>query len=171
MLLMGSTVNHKSQATPERPHRVAHFVTKPVQAKSFALYHMILNTEIPSSSNTPNPLQNNIKCDLSKIEECEFIKWCRKYPLQVTEPQWFALATNLANLEGGQELFYEISRLDMFRYNHQQTQRLIERVLNRGYNPVGCEKIKASGFPCPKLKYCHVRAPIYLTGLFSIWKG
>lgn len=38
------------------------------------------------------------------------------------------MITNLVYLEGGPELVHEISRLDMFRYDYQQTQRLIEQV-------------------------------------------
>lgn len=47
MRLMG-TVNGKGQPSDERPHRRAHFVSEPVPAKSMALHHMILNTEIPA---------------------------------------------------------------------------------------------------------------------------
>ena len=61
---------------------------------------------------------NEIVCDLAKIESCEFIKWCRKYPMDVSEPLWFAMVTNLAQLKGEPELFHEISCLDMFRYNY-----------------------------------------------------
>ena len=169
MRLMG-TVNRKGQATQERPHRRAHFVTEPVPAKSMALHHMILNTEITSPARENNTPSGTIKCDLSKIEKCEFVKWCRKYPMEVSEPQWFAMITNLAHLEGGPELIHEISRLDIFRYDYQQTQRLIERVQERGYSPTNCTTIKNNSFYCPKFGQCQVRAPMYLTHLFSIWK-
>lgn len=49
------------------------------------------------------------------------------------------MITNLAQLDGGPKLIHEISRLDMFRYNYQQTQRLIERVQDRGYGPTSCK--------------------------------
>jgi hypothetical protein len=127
MRLMG-TLNGKGQPFEERPHRRAHFVTEPISAKSMALYHMILNTEIAAPVRGATDPSDKIKCDLAKIESCEFIKWCRKKPMDVSEPQWFAMITNLANLKGGPELIHEISRLDMFRYDSQQTQRLIERV-------------------------------------------
>ena len=166
MRLMG-TVNGKGQPSEERPHRRAHFVTEPIPVRSMALYHMILNTEItvPTRGITYQPDKN--PCDLSKIESCEFIKWCRKKPMEVSEPQWFAMITNLAHLEGGPELIHEISSLDMFRYNHQQTQRLIERVQGRGYSPANCKTIRNNGFYCSKFGQCQVKAPMYLTHLSS----
>jgi len=170
MRLMG-TVNRKGQATPDRPHRRAHFVTEPIPAKSMALHHMILNTEITVPVRKTSTSTDKIRCDLSKIEKCEFIKWCRKYPKKVSEPLWFAMITNLAQLEGGEELIHEISLLDEHRYDHQQTQRLIERILRTGYDAVRCENINRLGFRCQKLGNCQARAPMYLTYLFSIWKG
>ena len=167
MRLMG-TVNRKGHAAPDRPHRRAYIVTEPIPAKSMALHHMILNTEITVPVKEPNTPNGKIKCDLSKIEQCEFIKWCRKYPTKVSEPLWFAMITNLSRLEGGEEFIHEISRLDEHRYDYQQTQRLIERILCAGYNAVNCENIKGLGFRCHKLGSCHVKAPMYLTHLFSI---
>jgi hypothetical protein len=167
MRLMG-TVNGKGKPSEERPHRRAHFVTEPISARSMALYHLILNTEIavPNRGITAQPDKN--RCDLTKIKSCEFIKWCRQKPMDVSEPQWFAMITNLANLEGGPKLIHEISRLDMFRYNYQQTQRLIERVQGRGYSPTNCKTIRNNGFYCSKYGQCQVKAPMYLTHLFSI---
>ena len=168
MRLIG-TINGKGQSSEKRPHRRAHFVTESVPAKSMALHHMILNTEIvtPTKETTTRP--DKKQCDLSKIESCEFIKWCRKKPMDVSEPQWFAMITNLAHLEGGPKLIHEISCLDMFRYDYQQTQRLIERVQGRGYSPANCKTIRNNGFYCAKFGQCQVRAPMYLTHLFSIW--
>jgi hypothetical protein len=167
MRLIG-TVNGKGQPSKERPHRRAHFVTEPIPAKSMALHHMILNTEIADPVMTTTARPEKVGCDLTKIESCEFIKWCRKKPMDVTEPQWFAMITNLAHLEGGPKLIHEISRLDMFRYDYQQTQRLIERVQGRGYSPANCKTIRNNGFYCVKFGQCQVKAPMYLTRLFSI---
>ncbi|MFC1793952.1 hypothetical protein ACFL3Q_10255, partial [Planctomycetota bacterium] len=168
MRLVG-TVNGKGQPSEERPHRRAHFVTEPIPAKSMALHHIILNTEITVPDREIKTIPDKIGCDLSKIESCEFIKWCRKKPMDVSEPQWFAMITNLANLEGGPKLIHEISRLDMFRYDYQQTQRLIERVQGREYSPANCKTIKNNGFYCAKFGQCQVKALMYLTHLFSIW--
>ena len=169
MRLMG-TLNLKGIPIENRPHRRANFVTKPVKSKSMALHHMILNTEVPSIQNNHAPFAREIKCDLQKIEKCEFIQWCRKYPDQVTEPLWFALATNLARLEGGPELFHVISSLDKHRYYYEPSQILIERILRCEYGAVSCENITNQGFCCQKLGSCQAKAPMFLTYLFSIWK-
>lgn len=163
-----ATVNGKGHAVHGRPHRRAHFVSEPMAAKSMALHHMILNTEISAPVSVTAARSDEIECDLTKIESCEFIKWSRKHPMDVSEPQWFAMITNLAHLEGGAELIHEISRLDMFRYDYEQTQRLIERVQNMGYSPTNCRTIRNNGFYCTKLGQCQVKAPLYLTHLFSI---
>jgi hypothetical protein len=168
MRLMG-TLNGKGKPLPGRPHGRAHFVTEPIPAKSMALHHIILNTEITVPDREIKAIPDKIGCDLTKIESCEFIKWCRKHPMDVSEPQWFAMITNLAHLEGGPKLIHEISRLDMFRYDYQQTQRLIERVQGRGYSPANCKTIRNNGFYCAKFGQCQVKAPMYLTHLFSIW--
>lgn len=42
---------------------------------------------------------------------CEWVRWHIEYPEEVTEPEWYALACNLAQLRGGREMFHEISAL------------------------------------------------------------
>ena len=169
MRLMG-TINGKGQAVQGRPHRRAHFVTEPIAAKSMALHLLVLNTEVASYPRKTTAISGVIKCDLSKIEKCEFIKWCRRCPMHLCEPQWFAMITNLAHLEGGPELVHEISQLDTVRYDYEQTQNLIKRVQNRGYSPTSCESLDELGFRCPKFGQCHARAPMYLTDLFTVWQ-
>lgn len=169
MRLMG-TINGKGQAVHGRPHRRAHFVTEPIAVKSMELHRWILSTEITSCLGKIVAISGTIKCDLSKIEECEFIKWCRKCPMHLSEPQWFAMITNLTHLEGGPELAHEISRLDTVRYDYEQTQNKIKRVQNRGYSPTSCESLDLLGFCCPKFGHCHARAPMYLTDLFTVWQ-
>jgi len=170
MRVMG-TVNRKGLAVPGRVHRIAHFVTEPMPVQSVALHHMIQNTEIPDAPAGAGISTGTIKCNLKKIESCEFIKWCRRYPTRVSEPQWFALITNLARLYGGPQLAHEISRLDSGRYDYRQTQRLIERIMSEGYGASTCATLETMGFSCDRRARCYARAPMYLTDLFSIWKG
>jgi hypothetical protein len=132
MRLMG-TVNRKGTSAPGRPYRRAFFIGEPVLARSIALYHMILNTDPGRPAAAGLELPTGLRCDLKKIDTCEFIQWCRRRPLKVSEPQWFALLTNLARLEGGIQFAHEISALDRFRYDYAKTQRVIERILGQGY--------------------------------------
>jgi len=167
MRLMG-TINRKARATPTRPHRRAHFVTEPLPAASMALHEMILNTEEPNIKHNSEILPTGIKCDLRKIESCDFIKWCREHATEVTEPQWFAMITNLARLEDGPELIHEISKLDGRRYKQEQTQKRTERLIVCGYGPTSCRSLIKLGFHCRRLSQCSVKAPMYLTSLFTI---
>jgi len=168
MRLMG-TDNLKGIPIKDRPHHKASFVTEPIISQSMALHHMIQNTEVPAiTHNNCTCFSKGIKCDLLKIAKCNFIQWCRDYPEKVTEPLWFALATNLARLEEGPELFHEISSLDEDRYDYPQAQRVLERVLRSKYYAVSCENLKSRGFCCQKLALCQAKAPMFLTYLFSI---
>jgi len=167
MRVMG-TVNRKGHASTGRLFRRAHFVTEPVPGRSEILHHMILNTELPDRPVASSSLSGTIRCDLAKIESCDFIAYCRERPTEITEPLWFALLTNLARLEGGPRLAHEISSLDPYRYDGQTTEVRIQRILDSGYSAVGCATLKALGFSCKRQTKCHAKAPMYLTDLFSI---
>ena len=169
MRLMG-TVNCKGQPSPERPYRIAHFETEPVLDRSVALHYKIVNTEPSERRLAQSTVWETIRCDLAKIESCEFVLWCRRHPTEVTEPLWFALLTNLARLEGGPKLAHEISCLDPCRYDYQTTEALIQRIVRQSYGPTNCQTLTMLGFPCTRLGHCHARAPMYRTELFSIWK-
>ena len=176
MRLMG-TMNRKGQKTNQRPHRLAQFVTEPLLTRSFALQQMIMNTEVAQVSLISADLTPGIKGNLEKLEKCSFIRWCRAYPEKVSEPQWFGLVTNLARLAGGVELIREISRLDSSRYDEQQTQKLIERVLKQGYKPIHCDLLmnqapKSNGygcFCCIEMGSCPARAPMYLAASHTVY--
>jgi replicative DNA helicase len=51
---------------------------------------------------------------------CEWVRWTWKHPDEVTEPEWYALACQFAQLEGGRALFHEFSKRDPSRYNPKQ---------------------------------------------------
>ena len=160
-----------------RPHRRAYFVTEPTAARSMALHHMILNTEVEKSTQAA-AIPDAIWCDLRKLDECDFIQWCRQYPECVSEPLWFGLITNLAHLKGGPELIHQISALDNSRYNYPNTERLIQRVINTGYKPVSCMTLIEIAMTCParrrfrchKIGRCHFKAPVYLTTLHTVYE-
>lgn len=180
MRVMG-TLNRKGKPLPDRPHRRAHFVTEPMPARSMALHHMILNTEVDQVGQTDGDLPPGLKCSLAAIEKCEFIQWCRRNARGVSEPQWFALITNLAHLEGGIDLIHQISALDPLRYDRAHTQHVIDRVLDEGYKPVNCRTIMSpamvqpgrGAFYCSRVLRCPAGAPMYLaaSGAFPTEEG
>lgn len=177
MRVMGTT-NCKGRPVPGRPYRMARFVTEPVCARSMALHHMILNTEVDEHCNHSKPLPKAIRCDLRKLEDCEFIQWCRSYPEQVSEPLWWGLITNLVYLEGGVQLIHEISRLDRYRYDYADTQRVIQKVIDAGYKPMSCTTIHSEtvtcpsrgNFQCSRINQCRARAPMYMATLHTVYQ-
>lgn len=177
MRLMG-TINRKGNPASGRPYRRAAFVTEPVPVPSIALHHLILNADPGQPAAAGVELPTGLRCDLKKLHACEFIQWCRRQPLEVSEPQWFALLTNLARLEGGIQLAHEISALDMFRYDYDQTQRIIERIQGQGYMPVSCRTIVSPAmvrpgrgvFRCPRIESCPAKAPMYLAASHTVYK-
>jgi hypothetical protein len=174
---VSGTLNLKGHPLPDRPHRRAHFVTEPPLGRSFALHQMILNTEVPEVVRTAKSMPKGLKCDLAKIEECEFIQWCRRQAQEVSEPQWFALISNLAPLDAGFELIHAISALDGGRYDYTDTQRVIERVLREGYNPVNCAALVSPPmarpgrgvFRCSRIGKCAAKAPMYMAANRTVY--
>lgn len=176
MRFMG-TLNRKGQAICGRPHRRAGFVTTPAALPSLALHHKILNADAGHVASVEDGFPTGLRCDLNKIERCEFIQWCRRNPQAVSEPQWFGLITNLAPLRGGPARIHEISRLDPHRYDEATTQRVIERILHEGYHPVRCQTLVSPDlirpgrglFQCSQITQCPARAPMYLAVSHTIY--
>ena len=176
MRVMG-TLNGKGEEGPGRAHRRAYFVTEPIPAMSMALHYMILNTDTPNFTREI-ALEGTIKGNLKKLENCEFIQWCRNHPTKVSEPQWFGLLSSLAYLDGGVELAHAISRLDSRRYDYQQTRQVIERILKTGYQPVSCERLSNpvgrnsdyGCFSCSKKDRCSASAPMYMAALRVVYR-
>lgn len=170
------TLNLKGRPLPHRPHRRACFVTEQPLGRSLALHYMLRNIETNQVEQNHRDLPTGLKCDLARIEECEFIRWCRAHPEDVSEPAWWAMITNLAYLEGGIELIHAISALDGGRYDYADTQRVIERILREGYRPVSCRTIMspATGRPgrgvfhCPRIGECPAKAPMYMAAIKAV---
>jgi hypothetical protein len=167
---VSGTLNVKGQPLPDRPHRRACFVTEPVLGRSMALHYMILGTDVGEAGPARGSFPTGLKCDLTRIEKCPFIAFCRRYPAQVSEPMWFALIANLVHLQGGIPLVHEISRLDTVRYDYANTQRVIDRTLREGYRPASCRTIMSpvmvrpgrTEFRCSRIGHCPARAPMYM---------
>lgn len=172
------TWNFKGIASADRPHRRAYFVTEPIVERSIALHHMILNMEVGRPAQTQHGLPTGLRCNLARIEGCEFIRWFRANSSAIGEPSWWALITNLAHLEGGIELAHEISRLDTVRYDYADTQRKIQKAIDAGYKPVSCKKLVSESMACPgrgrfqcsRIGKCPARAPMYLATSFTVYQ-
>ncbi len=171
------TWNNKGKPQGERPHRRARFVTPAPPFRSIALHYMILNADDSRAAVVQQEVPTALRCRLDRIEQCEFIQWCRRHPQAVSEPQWFALITNLAHLKDGAGLVHEISARDGVRYDYADTQRMIERILREGYKPVSCKTIMSPAmarpgrgmFRCSRIARCPARAPMYLAASHTVY--
>jgi replicative DNA helicase len=71
---------------------------------------------------------------------CEWVRWCIDYPEEVLEPEWYALACNLAQLKGGRDVFHDISALSS-RYSADDTDRKFDQAVEKNA-PHSCEYIR-----------------------------
>lgn len=78
---------------------------------------------------------------------CEFIRWCYTHATEVTEPLWYALACQFAQLEGGRDLFHEWSAQDPARYDANDTDRKFNHALKEN-KPHSCAAIRSLGGDC-----------------------
>jgi hypothetical protein len=78
---------------------------------------------------------------------CEFVRWCYEHPEEVSEPLWYALACNFAQLEEGRELFHEWSKQDELRYDPRVVDRKYDQALEKNA-PHSCETIRNLGGNC-----------------------
>jgi KaiC/GvpD/RAD55 family RecA-like ATPase len=71
---------------------------------------------------------------------CEWVRWCVDSPEEVTEPEWYALACQCAQLEGGRDLFHEISALSV-RYEPGHTDAKFDHAVAQNA-PHTCDYIR-----------------------------
>ncbi|MBS4026666.1 MAG: DUF927 domain-containing protein [Clostridia bacterium] len=122
------------------------------------------NAKLPFAYNRPDSIGDAEDYDYGPaaliLENCYFIKHCQKHPTTLSEPEWYAMVSNVARGEGGMELVHELSS-PYPGYSHKETDRKIEHALNNGY-PHTCEYIQNElGFDCPEAgAMCTVTAPV-----------
>ncbi|MFZ9002335.1 MAG: DNA primase family protein [Bacteriovoracaceae bacterium] len=83
--------------------------------------------------------------------DCGFIKFCREEPTHVKEPQWYASLSILSRAHGmdnerqlgmGRKLCHDYSKLDLERYEPENTEAKIEQALASA-GPRTCENISS----------------------------
>jgi len=95
------------------------------------------------------------------LRACRFLQHCQGDATTLSEPEWWAVVSNVARLEGGQEAIHEISA-PYPRYSRAETDQKIAHVL-RAAGLHTCRYIQQSlGFTgCPP-GGCGVKAPAVL---------
>jgi hypothetical protein len=82
------------------------------------------------------------------IAGCEFVRWCRDHPAEVSEPLWYALLSNLSRCEDGVAAAHELSRKHP-RYSPLETAQKFQHAL-QAPGPITCARIRELGFTgCP----------------------
>ena len=91
---------------------------------------------------------------------CNFIKHCKKNAKTLSEPDWYAMITNLALFEGGEVAIHKLSK-PYPKYSFQQTQTKINHFHKSGTKPMMCATIAQNGFICPRHKdgTCKSKSP------------
>jgi putative DNA primase/helicase len=80
---------------------------------------------------------------------CLFIQHCKKDAKTLSEPDWYAMITNLAVFEGGAAAIHKLSK-PYAKYSERGTQTKIDHFLKSGTKPMTCAKIAGHGFICPR---------------------
>jgi putative DNA primase/helicase len=91
---------------------------------------------------------------------CLFIQHCKKNAKTLSEPDWYAMITNLALFEGGETAIHRLSK-PYPKYSFPQTQAKIDHFHKSGTKPMTCQKIAEHGFVCPHIKdgSCKCKSP------------
>jgi hypothetical protein len=111
-------------------------------------------------------MENNGNVENLRVK-CLFIHHCREESATLSEPLWHAAAANLALVDGGDELFHELSRPHP-GYTVIEADKKLNRARKKS-SPHTCETIGRLGFQCPNMNdegrcfHGGVRAPVALS--------
>jgi len=92
--------------------------------------------------------------------KCQFIKYCGKNAKTLSEPDWYAMITNLAVFSGGDAAIHKMSK-PYPKYSFEQTEAKIAHFHKSKTKPMTCAKISENGFKCPNLQKnaCKCKSP------------
>ena len=119
---------------------------------------------MPPVDDTPVERKKGTETGLNIVlHECDFIKHCRDDAATLSEHDWYAMITNLANFEGGTDLIHRLSS-GYPGYNENETQKKINHYLDSGTRPMLCKTIAEKGYQCPRFLSgeCVCKAPAAL---------
>ena len=122
----------------------------------------VVEEEVPVLRSQP-PLDATSRCQKGLVivgKRCAFLQYCKRNAKTLSEPDWYAMITNLALFKGGGDAIHKLSK-PYPGYSFEQTQAKIDHFYNSGTKPMTCQKIFEHGFVCPKCKNgsCKGKAP------------
>jgi hypothetical protein len=88
-------------------------------------------------------------------DRCKFIQDCRDNQSAISEPLWYALASNLGRFEGGRDKFHEYSYKHP-GYSRKEADAKFDHA-SIASGPITCAKIREFGFNCGMT--CGVESP------------
>lgn len=97
------------------------------------------------------------------LEGCEFLKWTVENQDQVSEPQWYAMASIVGRLKDGGALFHKFS--EKYKgYSRLETEKKLEQALQNS-GPRTCKSIDQEWSKCHTCKfYNKLKSPILIHG-------
>jgi len=97
------------------------------------------------------------------LRRCAFIKHCKHNAAMLPEHEWYAMITNLAVFEGGEEVIHEYSK-GYAKYSQIETEHKIQHFLESKTRPINCSTLFEKGFTCQRFKDggCTCKAPASL---------
>ncbi len=90
--------------------------------------------------------------------KCPFFTYCKRKAKTLPEPDWYAMISNMAVFEGGEEAIHKLSK-PYPKYSFRQTQSKIEHFHSSGTKPITCKKIFEGDFKCPHEHKCKAKSP------------
>lgn len=149
---------------PNRPQRTAQFINR---------YLSTLEVDLPKLSGLPVVDESDavnekeikrVRLDSDYImDQCEFLKWTKAEPHNVTEPQWYAQLSIVGRLENGEQLAHELSQ-GHSNYSERETDRKLRQALDAS-GPRTCDNINklwGKCHTCPHFK--KITSPVNLKG-------
>lgn len=93
-------------------------------------------------------------------KRCDFIQHCAQNAAQLSEHDWYAMITNLAVFDGGEQAIHALSA-EYPGYRASETQEKINHFTASGTKPMTCKTIAEKGFRCPRMLdgSCVCKAP------------
>ncbi len=120
-----------------------------------------LSEVLPEVELTPVEHKSGEQKGLEQVMRmCDFLKHCQIDAEKLSEHDWYAMITNLAELEGGTEMIHKLSA-PYPGYSENNTQKKINHFLESGTKPITCKTIHEKGYKCPKFEKgeCEVKSP------------
>ncbi len=95
------------------------------------------------------------------LSRCSFLKHCQQNAATLPEHDWYAMITNLAVFDGGEQVIHTLSQAYP-KYSYTETQNKIAHFMISGTKPMTCKTIAEKGFVCPHMSECGCKAPASL---------